>query len=453
MDAVLAALSAYAHKLTFDDLPAEVVHHAKRTLIDTLGCALGGYSSETAVIARQVAKTVTSTPPSRIIGAAGAGTSTDMAAFANAAEVRYLDCNDTSGVATGHPSDMIGALMAVAEPLGVSGRDFIAAMVAAYEVFGYVSSGLSKRPGWDQATMAAIGAAAGAGKLMGLDQHAIANAIAITVANNVTLFVTRTGELSMWKGCATAGSMRAGINAAQLAAAGMTGPEEAFLGRCGLWDQAVGKDIEIPLPVFPPEVPYQVATTTYKQFPSQVHTQGPISLALELRPQLAGEEIAEVRVFTFAGAVRQVGSEPEKWDPQTRETADHSMPYLVAVALQDGAVNAASFEDARIKDPALRPLLAKTKVQEDPDYTRRFGAERPCRVEVDTTAGRTLRLETAAPKGHRNNPLSDAEVEAKFHNLARVALGDERRNAVIAALWDIDKAPNLTGLYDLMVIE
>jgi len=452
LDRTTALLTEYASNLTYAALPPAVVHATKRTLIDTMGCAAGGYFGEPCEVARRVAQRVSSDAPARILG--GRLTSAlDTAAFANAAAIRYLDCNDTTSVASGHPRDMIGALLAVADVERSDGPAIMAAIVASYDVFGYLSGALgSGNGGWDQATMAAAGVACGAAKLMGLSREQMAHALAISLVGNLTLFVTRTGELSMWKGCATAGAARAAVFAAQLARDGMTGPDAPFEGSRGLWEQAVGTDVA--LPDFGPGAPgaFTITASTYKEFPCQVHLQAPIRLALDLRQQLNGEAVAAVAITTFATAVRQTGSEAEKWDPQTRETADHSMPYVVGRALRDGVVSPASFAEHRIKDPSLRPLLAAIRVQEDAAFTQRFPQERPCRMEVTTTAGRTLTAETATPKGHRTNPLSDAEVEAKFRRLTGDVLTAARQDAGIATLWSFGQARNVDALYDQLVV-
>src|SRR6266852_5866526 len=347
MDATTDYLSDYACRLTYDDLSPETVHQVKRTLVDTLGCGAGAFESEPASIARRMAARVQGRPSARILGTRET-TSTDLAAFANTALVRYLDCNDTyAAKGTGHPSDMIPAVLAVADGHRADGRAVITAIAAAYEAFCRLADAVPLK-GWDQGMFAAIGAACGAGKILGLDRAAMGHAISIAITIGVPLGVTRIGELSMWKGCATAAAVRTGVFAAALAADGMTGPGQPFEGRDGLW-QHLGIDA--------PEWPhfggsgetFRITGTSFKAYPSVIHTQGPIGLALELRQQLAPGEIESVRVTTYGEAVRRTGAEPEKWDPNTRETADHSIPYLVAAALQDGSVTPATFTPSRVK--------------------------------------------------------------------------------------------------------
>lgn len=450
MDATTEYLSDYAFRLGDGELSADAVHQVKRTLIDTLGCGVGALDGEPALIARRLAARVQGDPAARLLGTRQR-TSLDMAAFANTVLVRYLDCNDTYAArGTGHPSDMIPAVLAAAEGRGASGRAAITAIAAAYEVFCRMADAVPLQ-GWDQGLFVGIATACGAGKVLGLDRAALGHAVSIAITSGVPLGVSRIGELSMWKGCATAAAVRTGVFAAQLAADGMTGPPAPFEGRDGLW-QHLGLEAPKWGPFGGGAEPFRITATSFKAYPSVVHTQGPIGLALELRPRVAPGQIASVHVATYHDAVRRTASEGEKWDPRTRETADHSMPYLVAAAFQDGAVTPATFAPARIQDPSLRPLIRTLTIVEDPDFTRRYPAEACTRMEVTTTDGRRLTAETSHPKGHRANPLTDAEVEAKFRGLASTALAVDARARVLSHVWDLDKAPTLDALLEALVI-
>ena len=223
MDPTTEYLSDYACRLTYEDLSQEAVHQVKRTLVDSLGCAIGAFDSEPASIARRMASRVQGNPPARIFGTSQE-TSTDLAAFANTVLIRYLDCNDAYAArGTGHPSDMIPGVLAVAGGHRMDGRAVITAITAAYEVFCRLADEVSLK-GWDQGMFAAIGATCGTGMILGLDRKAMGNAISIAITTGVPLGVTRVGELSMWKGCATAAAVRTAVFAAELAAEGMTGP-------------------------------------------------------------------------------------------------------------------------------------------------------------------------------------------------------------------------------------
>ncbi len=450
MNQTTELLSSYACSLGFDDLSPSVVHQVKRTLIDSLGCAVGGFSSEPALIARRLGSNVTSTRPSRVLGTRD-HSSPDLAAFTNGVMLRYLDCNDSYfSPGGGHPSDMIPAALAFAP--GGDGPSVITAIALAYEVFCGLSDRVAANDfGWDQGIFCVIGAACAAGKMMGLDREKMGHAISLAVAPNLPLGVTRTGEISMWKGCATAGSVRAGVFAAQLAQEGMTGPFEPFEGRRGLWAQAVGRPVDPPC-LSESGREFRICRTTFKSFPSQIHTQGPIGLALDLRPQIDVDRIESVRLESYRQACSDPSTEPEKWDPKTRETADHSIPFLVAAALQHGPVTPATFTPEGIRDPALRHLIGKMSIRENERFTQKYPAEYNCRLEITQQPGQVFTAETAYPKGHRSNPLSDSEVEDKFRNLASGLLSRDQCAGALDAAWSLDRLPDIDQLYDSLVI-
>jgi 2-methylcitrate dehydratase len=452
MDRTTDLLSTYACRLTYEDLPPTVVHQVKRTLVDTFGCALGAFHAEPAVIARRMASRLTSTVPSRILGTKD-DSAPDMAGFANGVMARYLDCNDSYfSPGGGHPSDMIPAVLAMAAPLGCDGRTVVTAIALAYEVFCRLSDQVVAGDlGWDQGIFSVIGAACGAGKVIGLDRQAMGQAISLAVVPNLPLGATRVGELSMWKGCAAACATRAGIFAAQLAQEGMTGPAEPFDGSRGLWEQAVGQPVALQQLGGDGE-PFRITATSFKFFPSQIHTQGPIGLALELHRQVATSDITSIRVLTYRTALRNSATDPQKWDPKTRETADHSIPYLVATALQDGAVTPDSFTDDKIHSRTLRQLISKMTVEEDSAFTERFPQEFNCAIEVTTRSGQRLTAETAYPKGHQQNPLEDVELDAKFQHLAAGILPESQCRAALTHLWSLEEASNLKTLFDSVVV-
>jgi 2-methylcitrate dehydratase len=450
MDPTTEYFSDYACSLTYEDLSQEAVHQVKRTLIDSLGCAVGAFDSEPATIARRVASRVQGNPPARMLGTMQE-TSADMAAFANTVLVRYLDCNDHyAGRGTGHPSDMIPGILAVAGGHTMNGRAVITAITAAYEMFCLLADEVPLK-GWDQGMFATIGTTCGAGMILGLDRKAMGNAISIAITTGVPLGVTRIGELSMWKGCATAAAVRTAVFAAELAAGGMTGPSHPFEGRDGLWQH-----LSVDAPKWEQfgggAKPFRITATSFKAYPSVIHTQGPIGLVLELRQRLGAAEIVSMHLATYGEALRRTATEAEKWNPETRETADHSIPYLVAAAFQDGEVTPATFAPSRIQDPALRSLIKKLEVVEEPEFTRRYPAESCTRIEVTTTDGQRVVAETTHPKGHYRNPLTDAEVEDKFRGLASGELGTEGCDRVLAEVWDLENAATLDRLFETLVI-
>ncbi len=454
MDATARYLSDYAASLDYRDLPPDTVHEARRRILDSVGCALGGFAAEPCRIARDLAPALEGRGAARILGT-GQSTTPDMASFANTAMIRYLDCNDSFvSPGGGHPSDMLPAVLAAAEVAGASGREVITALVLAYEIYGQFAARFATREkGWDQGLFIGPASACAAGKAMGLRAERLAHAISMTTVSQVPLGQTRVGELSMWKGCATAMAVRNGVFAALLARGGMEGPPEPFEGRYGLFEQVTG---ELPLDGLgnaDAGVPFKLAETSIKYFPVQIHTQAGAAMALELRDEFEPADVERIRIETYGVAVRNAAGEAEKWDPKTRETADHSLPYVVAVALTDGAVTPASFDEKRIGDPLLRPLMGKVEISEDAEATRNYPAQQQARMEIELRSGRRLTRAADYPKGHSRNPLSDSELERKFLGLTTGVLSRERQASLLERLWRFDEIENLDALFEAVRVE
>ncbi len=452
MDNTTQSLANYVTGLQYDQLSASAVHETKKRLVDAIACAIGGYTSEPAQIARRVAANNSGTPPARLFGT-GKQTSMEMAAFANAVMVRYLDFNDTYiAKGSGHPSDMTAAIIAVAEAHRCSGKETLLAIAIAYEVYAALADQIALRDrGWDQGVFAVLGTAAGVSKLLKLTTAQTGDALAIAVTANIPTRQTRSGELAMWKGVATAAAVRSGVSAALLAQAGMTGPTAAFEGKDGVWEKVTGK-FQLGA-MGGATVPFGIERTNLKFFPSEYHSQAPLWIALELRKKVAVAEIDAINVQTYFTAWSEIGSEPAKWTPKTRETADHSLPYLLALGFTDGRITVDSFSQQRINDPVLRDLMQRIKITENKSFTQQFPHKLMTEIEVVTRDGKRLLESAQYSKGHAKNPMSDADVNAKFSILCESVMGHAQRDALLNALWNIDQAADLNGVLDLLVMK
>lgn len=454
MDNTTRTLANYVTQLNYGALSPSAIHQTKRRLVDATACAIGGYASEPADIARRVAANVSGTPAARIFNT-GKTTSMDMAAFTNAVMVRYLDFNDTYiSKGSGHPSDMIPAMLAVADAYRLNGKDLLLGIATAYEVFTAMADQVGLREkGWDQGFFVVLSVTAGVAKLLKLSLEETANAIAIAVTANIPTRQSRAGELAMWKGVATAAAARSAVQAALLAQAGMTGPTAAFEGKDGVWDQVTGKFQlgELGGTNKSESRPFGIERTNLKFFPSEYHSQAPMWITLELRKKVAVADIDAINVQTYFTAWSEIGSEPEKWTPKTRETADHSMPYLLSLGFIDGGVTLKSFTPERIADPAIHALMKRIKISENKDFTAQFPGKLTTQIEVVTRGGQRL-IETAQyPKGHRNNPMSDEDVNNKFAMVCEGVMAVAQRDQLRDALWRIDQAENLDRVFELLV--
>ena len=449
MDALTEHLSSYVAGLAYDDIPADAVHGMKVRLVDTIGCAAGGQNGEPAGVARALAREAGAATPARV-WFTGERTTPELAAFANELMVRYLDFNDTYfAMDGGHPSDTIAATLTLSEALGLSGRDGLVAMVAAYEVFcglGEVQKPSAKFI--DHSLHVALGSAAGASKALGLDVERTAHAISIALTANLGLRIARDGRLSMWKAGSAANSAQAGVFAARLAEKGMTGPDEAFYADSGL---AGMLGVRTPLPALGgPSHRFHTGLSSIKAFPAQFNAQAGIWAALRLRERLGGTLPDRIAVSTYRQAVTS-SADPDKWHVHDRETADHSMPYLIAVALLDGEVTVRQFTDERIADPAVHELIARVEVTEDPEMTALFPRAQAARIEA-AVGGETHVVEIENSKGNAANPLSDEEVETKFRALAGGVMAQERTEALLSRLWRFEEEPSVPGVIDAMAL-
>jgi 2-methylcitrate dehydratase len=428
------------------------LREASRRVMDSLGCAIAAMDSPPARIARGLAAEFTGTLAASVIGL-DRPASVDLAAFADTAMIRYLDANDTYFTPRGgggHPSDLIGAALAVGEAVGASGYDVLRSVVAGYEVIGALASGVWLRErGWDQGLNVVAATAMMAGDLLGLNADQLRHALALAVTPHVPVRQTRVGRLSMWKGCATAGAVRDGVFAALLAWRGMTGPPEPYVGRSGLWELVTG-EFEVTLPIQAGRA--AVEDTSIKMRPAEFNAQAAIDLAIGLHGQFALDDIADIEIATYWLAWHEIGMDPAKWNPGNRETADHSLPYLVAVALADGAVNAHSCSPGRMADPSLHKLLGRIQVIERPEYTARFPAEFNVELTIALRDGRRIVRHAAVPHGHPSDPATDAELDAKFDHMTGMRPESERRSCeqIRRAARDLADAKDLAELGALL---
>ncbi|MCE2463966.1 MAG: MmgE/PrpD family protein [Dehalococcoidia bacterium] len=445
MDKMTDLLASYTTSLKFDELPANVVQQAKRMIVDALGCAIGGYHSEPARIARELASTVTSTRPATIL-VSGHSTSPDMAAFANGVMIRYLDFNDGyTGKEPCHPSDTLAAILSPAEIVHADGKTVLAATVLAYEVFCRLCDAASVRSrGFDHVTLGIIPSGLAAAKVMGLSQKQTAETVNLCIAPNQALFQTRIGDVSMWKGCAFANASRNAVFASLLAERGLTGPSPVFEGVGGFFTAVSGEPFTLE-PFGDTGGPFKIMEATIKRFPLGLYSQTVVQAALEVRGSLSRvEDIAHVNVQTLQTAEDIMAGDDEKWHPANRETADHSMPYTVAVALMYGSVEEHHFGEEYLRNPQLLDLGQKVKVSVSEEANRRAPEAMLSTVEVVTTSGdRHSSPEVPYHRGHWKNPMTNQELEEKFRALARDILTPAQVDALLDRLWNLEQVDDI----------
>jgi 2-methylcitrate dehydratase len=444
MTTIAEKLAIWSHQLRYEDIPQPVVHEVKRRVIDSIGCAFGAYANEPARIVREIANEyvgngLRAVPGATVIGSSHR-TTPDLAAFANGTMVRYLDYNDTYlSKEPAHPSDNIPAALAVAEARHGSGKDLITSIVIGYEIQCRLCDAASLRAhGWDHVNYGNFSVACLASRLLGLSVEQTVHAVGIAGVAHNAMRQTRAGMLSEWKACAFANAARNGVFAALLAEKGISGPSPIFEGVFGFWKLLSG---EFTLDPFGGgEQPFKMLDTYIKFFPVEYHAQSGVDAALKLREKLSSvDDIAEINVQTFDACVDIIAGEPEKWTPTTRETADHSLPYCIAVALMDGEVTLASFDEQRLRDPQLRALMQKIKVHRNAECNAQYPEGIPNDITITLKSGETLREKVVFPRGHCRNPMTDGEVEAKFRQLATMVLPPAQVEKALRRLWQLDE--------------
>jgi 2-methylcitrate dehydratase len=437
MDNLTRQIANFAAELSYEHLPEKVVAAATRFFVDALACGIAAHDCESAQIGLRLAR---GGAPEQYRGRIlfhGERSTAESAAFVNTAMIRNLDFNDQ--YPGGHPSDCLGAFLAIAESAGADGHRLLTAMVIAYELFVRISDATGLRyKGWDQGFAIGICTVAGVGHLFQLSPQQIAEAVAIIAVANIPMRNTRAGELSLWKGAATSFATRNGVFAALLACEGMTGPDRPFEGKHGLWDLITGPFEFEPLPA--EGGPYRSADVQLKAWPVEYNAQLPVWAARELRSKVDWHEITDIEIGTYTFAYTEIGSEPEKWDPKTRETADHSMPYIFAKVLMDDAISVAAFEESAYRDASIRPLMKKIRIHLDDEVNSLYPNVVAMKVKATTKDGRTISIFPRDPLGHTNNPMRDQDVRGKFTRTVEPVYGKEKTERVLERWWNIKNA-------------
>jgi 2-methylcitrate dehydratase len=449
VDSLQERIADYAEALRYDSLPAETIAAAKTRIADTFAALVAGFSAEPSQIARRAARVMGAGSDASIVGTAERAT-VEMAAFANATASRYAELNDTyhwPGASGGHPSDMILPLFNIAEFTGSTGSDLIAAVVLAYELYLRISD-QTKLPGFDQTNFALIGTAAGAGKLLGLSGSQMRHCLSMAVVPNCALLQARVDDLSMWKAVAAGQAGKAAITAARFALEGMEGPFLPFEGTAGWLDHVAHGRFKLD-ELGGDRVPFKIGETIIKRRACCGTTISTALAAEDAYAKLQGIDsgtISKVIVETYKMAHAEHGLERHHWTPTTRETADHSVPFVAAVALRDGHVGPGQFDEVHLADPEVRAVLNVLECVENPDFTRQYDQTpviHRTSVKVTTSMGAQVVGESGGPFGDIGDPFTRAELEQKFSGLTEEFLGPSRSRAALEQLWGLDELTDL----------
>jgi len=450
---VTARMSRWAADLQFKDLSPDAVYQAKRFLLDSFGCALGGYQQHDVKIALEVLNEVAGPGRATVIGT-GQRVDPVSASLANALMIRCMDYNDIYWKQDpSHPSDIFPAAIACCERAGSDGRELIVGLVLGHEFemrFCEAAFPGIRERGWHHATLTAFVSPIVAGRALHLPWEQIQHAIGISASRHCTLGAVTAGKLTMMKNTVDPMATQCGVFAALLAEKGYTGPEHVLDGKEGL-SHVFGPQWKLELLTDGLAESWRITQCGMKAFPTEALTHTPISAVLDLvkTNDLNPDQVEKIQIRSLARAA-DILSDPSKYDPRSKETADHSLPYVIAAALVDRQVTPVQFTMEKIMDAKIREQLKKVEVVADPEIEKVFPTLQRVIVHINTTDGRCFSKQLDYPKGDPRNPLTDQEVEEKFSALADGVLTNAAQKRVKDTIWNLERVGSVNELMALM---
>jgi len=456
---VARELARHVRDLAFQDLPSDVVHQTKRLVLDTLGCAIGGYASEASRIIQEVVKELGHPEEATVFGS-GLRTSCLNAALANGAMVRYLDYNDTAFIIQGetyrtgyHPSEVIPPILALAERQHLSGKDVITAINLGYDLSlafleGIIGEGMEKR-GWNGDTRGAFMMPLVAGKILGLTEDQMQNAVGISGSCHAVFGIldTPAEEYTMTKNIRFPMMSYAGILAAMLAQKDFTGPASMIEGHDGFVEVIMEGNYDLDK-LLRFKGKFAIRETCIKSIIADFSSHGHLTATLTLAREhdIKPEDMVEVRITTSKRCAEHTG-DPVKKYPKNKETADHSSFYLTAIAIIDREIGPDQFIPEKYNDPKVRELIDKVVLQGDPKLDK----FRPAGIsEIITKQGKKYSLRVDYPRGHARNPMTDEEVVDKFKSMASNHMSEDHVDQVIDTVFSLDKLDDIGKLNRVM---
>ncbi len=457
MATITATLSEWAANLQYDDITPEAVDAAKRFLFDSVGCALSGYRQEDCEMLLEHLAEMGGAPECTFFGC-GHRNSPVNAALYNALAIRAMDYNDIYWKADPcHPSDIIPAATTICEWKHLSGRELIVGIIIAYEMEMRLCEagepGIREK-GWHHATLTAFASPMAAGRMLKLDAGRIQHAIGISASHSCTLGAVTAGKLTMMKNTVDPLATQAGVQAALLAQKGYSGPEHVIDGKEGLVHCMGPKWNLDRLTEGLGGRKFKITECGMKAYPIEALTHSPLTALMQVvkEHRIKPDDVAEIIVETIARAA-DILSDPAKYRPTSKETADHSMPYCLAVAIADGQVTPQQFKNERIRDPKLQPLMDAVKAVANPEFESLFPAKQPARVTVKTKSGGEYSARVDVPTGDYRNPMSIEELTVKFDALAGEHFSEKRRKAIQDAILNLEALDDAGELMKLAVAD
>src|SRR2546421_7111313 len=468
-------IAEWACALNYEDLSPEAIQAAKLFWFDSIGCALGGSQQDDAKILLKHYRAMSATADSSGGEGGGKGRATAFvsgfktnpvdAAFLNGHMIRAMDYNDIYWKADPcHPSDLIAAPLALCESEGLSGKDLILATIIAYEIemrLCEIGRPGVREYGWHHATLSAFAAPIAAGRVLNLTPDQMVSAIGISAARTFCPGAVTAGKLTNMKNTVDPWAGRMGAESALLARDGFSGPEHIIDGKEGLFavfhhvqykGQPATFDGEGLIKDLPnsPKSHYRILDCGMKSFPIEALSHAPLTAMMKTvkEHKIKADEVKEIKVEVIARAADILG-DPHKYRPDSKETADHSLPYSLAVGLVDGMVTPLQFKEERVLDKSLIPIMDKVKVVSNQEFDAAFPKLQPSRVTITTTGGKQFSKRVDVPKGDPRDPMTEDEIAVKFTALGKDVIGDDQRKKLQQCIMKIDSAKTLDELFEL----
>jgi len=459
-------IAHWACALKYEHLSPEAIQAAKLFWFDSLGCALGGSQQEDAKILLKHHRAMSDGNGKATVFVSGFKTNPVDAAFLNGHMIRAMDYNDIYWKADPcHPSDLIAAPLALCQSEGLSGKDLILATIIAYEVemrLCEIGRPGVREYGWHHATLSAFAAPVAAGRVLNLTPEQMVSAIGVSAARTFCPGAVTAGKLTNMKNTVDPWAGRMGAESALLARDGFSGPEHIIDGKEGLF--AVFKHVQYKgqpatfdgeglikdLPTSP-NSHYRILDCGMKSFPIEALSHAPLTAMMKTvkENKIKAEAVKEIKVEVIARAADILG-DPHKYRPDSKETADHSLPYCLAVGLVDGMVTPLQFKEERVLDKSLIPIMDKVKVVANEEFEALFPKFQPSRVTIKLKSGASHQQRVDVPKGDPRDPMTEDEIAVKFNALGQDIVGKKNCAALRTLIMSIEKQKTLDRFFDLM---
>jgi 2-methylcitrate dehydratase len=461
------SIAEWACALKFEDLSPEAIQSAKLFWFDSIGCALGGSQQDDAKILLKHHRAMGGGNGKATTFVSGFKTNPVDASFLNGHMIRAMDYNDIYWKADPcHPSDLIAAPLALCESEGLSGQDLILSTIIAYEIemrLCEIGRPGVREYGWHHATLSAFAAPVAAGRVLNLTVDQMVSAIGISAARAFSPGAVTAGKLTNMKNTVDPWAGRMGAESALLARDGFSGPEHIIDGKEGLF--AVFKHVQYKgepatfdgeglvkdLPNSP-KSHYRILDCGMKSFPIEALSHAPLTAMMKTvkENKIKAGDVKEIKVEVIARAADILG-DPHKYRPDSKETADHSLPYCMAVGLVDGMVTPLQFKEERVLDKSLIPIMDKVKVVANEEFEALFPKFQPSRVTITTNDGKQHSTRVDVPKGDPRDPMTEEEIAVKFNALGKSVIGDDQRKKLQQCIMKIDSAKNINELLQLTI--